>query len=96
MVQPATPERAPEAFRLDKWLWHARFLKSRTLAAELCRSGFLRVNGHTIDKPNATIRRGDVLTIPLANAVHVVRILEFGARRGPAVQARALYQEITS
>lgn len=98
MVQKTSPTlpAAPETFRLDKWLWHARFLKSRALAAELCRSGRLRINGHAIDKPNAAIRTGDVLTIPVANSVHVVRVLAFGERRGPAAEAHGLYQEMTS
>jgi ribosome-associated heat shock protein Hsp15 len=90
------PPAAPASFRLDKWLWQARFFKSRSMAAAVCRLGSLRVNGQAINKPNETVKLGDVLTIPLGPSVKVVCILGFGDRRGPFSEAATLYQEIKS
>jgi ribosome-associated heat shock protein Hsp15 len=83
-----------EAQRLDKWLWFARFAKSRTLAARLCAEGRVRVNRVAAGKPSATVRPGDVLTFPQGPHIRVVRILQSGARRGPAEEARMLYEDL--
>ncbi|WP_118135357.1 RNA-binding S4 domain-containing protein [Oceanicella sp. SM1341] len=80
--------------RLDKWLWHARFFKTRSLAAKLAGAGKVRINGARTEKPAATVRPGDVLTFPQGNAVQVVRILALGERRGPAPEARSLYEPV--
>ncbi len=80
--------------RLDKWLWHARFLKSRSLAADLVAEGRLRVNGQPTDKPARAVGAGDVLTFALHGRVRVVRILEIGDRRGPAPEAQGLYEDL--
>ncbi|MCB5174435.1 MULTISPECIES: RNA-binding S4 domain-containing protein [Microvirga] len=77
--------------RLDKWLWFARFAKSRTLAAKLVASGFVRVNGQRIDSPAKAVAVGDVVTLALARSTLVVRVEDLGARRGPATEARLLY-----
>ncbi len=82
--------------RLDKWLWQARFLKSRNLAAKLCAGSRVRVNRRPIDKPSAQVRTGDVLTFPLGNHIRVVRIVALGSRRGPAVEARTLYEDLSA
>lgn len=81
--------------RLDKWLWFARFLKSRSSAAELCGSGKLRCSGVVVTKPGHTARVGDVLTFPLGRHIRVIKILDLGTRRGPAPEARALYEDLS-
>lgn len=81
--------------RIDKWLWHARFLKSRGLAARLVSDGHLRINGERFTKPGKTVRVDDVLTFRLHDRVRIVRILALGARRGPAPEAQALYDDIS-
>jgi ribosome-associated heat shock protein Hsp15 len=80
--------------RLDKWLWFARFVKSRTLAARLVADGFVRVNGQRADTPAKAIAIGDVLTVAVARTTAVVRVEAFGSRRGRAPEARRLYREI--
>ncbi len=87
-------DEARATIRVDKWLWHARFFKSRSLAAKAV-SGGLRVNGERIDKPSRTVGAGDVLTFALGTHVRVVKVLAPGHRRGPAPEARALYEDLT-
>lgn len=81
--------------RLDKWLWFARFAKTRSLAAKLVESGFVRVNGGRIENPAKAIGVGDVITVAVARTTAVVRVSELGLRRGPAPEARALYTELS-
>ncbi len=83
------------ALRLDRWLWFARFCKSRTLATHLCRSGRIRVNRAPTEKPDQQVRPGDVLTFPQGLRVRVVRVLELGVRRGPPPEARKLYEDLS-
>ncbi|MEI8394472.1 MAG: S4 domain-containing protein [Rhodospirillaceae bacterium] len=83
-----------ERLRLDKWLWYARFCKTRGLAAELCDSGSLRCNGASITKAHHVIKPGDVLTFPLGRYVRVIKVVALGNRRGPALEAQALYQDL--
>jgi ribosome-associated heat shock protein Hsp15 len=85
---------APAAMRLDKWLWQARFFKSRTAASKLCADGRVRVDGRPVDKAHYAVRPGDVLTFPQGRAIRVVRIVALAARRGPATEARALYDDL--
>jgi ribosome-associated heat shock protein Hsp15 len=80
--------------RIDKWLWQARFAASRSAAAELCRSGIVRVNRARVGHAHHRLRVGDIVTLPLGDGVRVVRVLALGNRRGPASEARALYQEL--
>jgi ribosome-associated heat shock protein Hsp15 len=80
--------------RLDKWLWFARFVKSRTLAAKLVGDGFVRVNGQRTDNPAKGIAVGDVITVAAARTTAVVRVEALGMRRGPAPEARTLYTEL--
>lgn len=80
--------------RLDRWLWSARFFKSRGRAAELCAEGKIRVSGRIIHKAHVTVRVGDVLTFPLGRDIRVIRVLALAARRGPAPEARALYEDL--
>lgn len=85
---------APETLRLDKWLWYARFCKSRTLATRLCASGRLRVNGVIVKKAHYVLRLGDVLTFPKGPHIRVIRVEALGTRRGPAPEARTLYEDL--
>jgi len=87
-------ETATASLRLDKWLWHARFFKSRSLASKFCQSGRLRVNGEPTAKAHHMVRAGDVLTFPMGPHVRVVRIRALGERRGPAPEARSLYEDL--
>ena len=82
------------SIRLDKWLWYARFLKSRTMASHLCTDGRVRVNHRRINKAHSLIRVGDVLTFPQAKKIRVVRVLSLGGRRGPAPEATTLYEDL--
>jgi ribosome-associated heat shock protein Hsp15 len=83
-----------ETLRVDKWLWFARLFKSRTLAATLCRSGRLRVNGVTVEKAHQGLKVGDVLTFPKADYIRVIRVVALGSRRGPAPEAESLYEDL--
>lgn len=79
--------------RIDKWLWWARFFKTRTLAAKVVSSG-VRVNGDRTDKPKTLVRVGDTLTFGQQRDVRVIRIVAIGERRGPAPEARELYEDL--
>ncbi|WP_347310609.1 RNA-binding S4 domain-containing protein [Defluviimonas sp. SAOS-178_SWC] len=85
---------AEDRIRIDKWLWQARFFKTRGLAAEVVSSGHLRLNGDRIAKPGRAVGPGDVLTFRQAARVRVVRILACGTRRGPATEAQTLYADL--
>ena len=78
--------------RLDKWLYFARLAKSRTLAADLILGGKVRVNRARTGKPSHPLRPGEVVTIALHGRVLVLKVLATGHRRGPAAEARTLYQ----
>jgi len=82
-----------EKIRLDKWLWHARFAKTRSLAAKLCEAG-IRIDGMLVEKPGATVRPGQVLTFALGRHVRVIELVAVGGRRGPAEEARTLYRDL--
>ena len=79
--------------RVDKWLWHARVVKTRTLAQKLAESGHVRLNGGRVDASSQTVKPGDVLTIALEERVRVLEILGFAERRGNAATAAALYND---
>jgi ribosome-associated heat shock protein Hsp15 len=87
---------APGTQRLDKWLWFARFVKTRTLAADIVSAGKVRINRVRVEKPAQTVRAGDVLTLNLNRRIQLVRVLGIGERRGPSAAARALYEELTA
>ena len=80
--------------RIDKWLWQARFFKTRSLAAKLVKSRKLRLNGDLITKPAQNVSAGDVLTFPQAVATRVIEIIDLGTRRGPASEAQMLYKDL--
>ena len=83
-----------QRLRLDKWLWYARFYKSRTLASGACATGRMRVNGVPIAKAHQAVKAGDVLTFPQGPHLRVIRVLSLGVRRGPASEARLLYENL--
>ena len=83
-----------KALRIDKWLWQARFCKTRSLAAQLVAEGRVRVNAVRISKPARSVVPGDVLTFPMGSQIRVVRILALGTRRGPAPEAQRLYEDL--
>lgn len=84
----------PGTQRLDRWLWFARLVKSRTLAGALVAAGKIRVNAVRTVKPSHAIRAGDVLTAAIHTRVRVLKITGLGARRGPALEARGLYEDL--
>jgi ribosome-associated heat shock protein Hsp15 len=81
--------------RIDKYLWFSRCYKSRTLAASVVAQGRVRVNGTRCEKPSASVKAGDVLTLSAGAHVRVIKVLSVGERRGPASEARLLYQDLT-
>lgn len=81
--------------RVDKWLWHARFFKTRSKASAVVAAGRLRINGVRARKAAQGIRPGDVLTFPQERDVRVVRVLALPDRRGPAPEARASYEDLS-
>jgi ribosome-associated heat shock protein Hsp15 len=85
---------AVPGLRLDKWLWQARFAKSRSLAAALIQSGHVRVNSIPVNRPGREVAPGDVLTFPQGRRIRVIRILALGQRRGPASEAQQLYTDL--
>jgi len=80
--------------RIDKWLWHARMVRTRTDAAKLAEAGFVRLNGTRVAAPSHAVRIGDVVTLALDRSVRVVKVEGFCERRGQPAAARALYRDI--
>ena len=85
----------PDRQRIDRWLWHARIARTRTLAATLAVSGHVRCNGRRVDAAAQPVKTGDVLTIALPSRVCVLKVVGFAPRRGGASQARALYDDLS-
>ncbi len=82
--------------RIDKWLWYARFFKTRSLATKFVSSGKLRIDGDVVSKPHRKIQKGQVLTFPLGDNIRIIQIVDFGGRRGPAPEAQALYEDLAT
>jgi ferredoxin len=80
--------------RIDKWLWHARIVKTRTAAAGLVTGGRVRVNGNRVTAPGHHLKIGDVVTTALDGRVCVWRVEQFSERRGDADAGRALYTDV--
>lgn len=83
------------SLRIDKWLWFARFFKTRSLAASVAAAGGVLLNGHGVNKASAAVAVGDELVFPTGKRRRRVIVLGLGERRGPAAEARALYREET-
>ncbi|MDI4656407.1 RNA-binding S4 domain-containing protein [Xanthobacter autotrophicus] len=84
-----------ERQRLDRWIWHARVVRTREAAADLVRAGHVRLDGDRVTSPSHQVRAGQVLTIALDRQVRLLRVIGFSQRRGDATSARALFDEIT-
>jgi ribosome-associated heat shock protein Hsp15 len=82
--------------RIDKWLWHARMVRTRSDAAGLVTAGHVRLNGKRITLPSHPVRIGDVVTLALDRSVKVVRVEGVCDKRGAAPAARALYSDMTA
>jgi len=99
MIEQPVAEKAHAVdarLRLDKWLWHARVCKSRTLAGKLCEAGRVRVSGTLVHKASFQVRAGDVVTLPWGPRIRVLRIRALAERRGPPAEARTLYEDLTA
>jgi ribosome-associated heat shock protein Hsp15 len=83
-----------ESIRLDKWLWFARFFKSRTLATRFLEAGKARMRGG-VAKPHAKVRVDDIVTFTHGGGLRIVRVALLGSRRGPAPEARTLYEDLS-
>jgi len=92
---PGPPDQRRAGQRLDKWLWHARVVRTRSAAAELVTVGRVRINRQRVVKPGHDVCAGDVLTIALGAHVRVLRVLGFSERRGNAPEAAGLYEDLT-
>ncbi len=80
--------------RIDKWLWRARFYRSRPLAQEAAVSGLIRVNGARVAKPSVCVGPGDIVTLPRGRDIVAVRVQALALRRGPAREAQTLYEVV--
>jgi ribosome-associated heat shock protein Hsp15 len=81
--------------RIDKWLWHARVVRTRSAAAALAASGHVRINGQRIDGASRPVRVGDVVTVALDRVVRVLKVVAFAERRGPADSVQVLVEDLT-
>lgn len=89
------PGDALPSLRIDKWLWHARFFKTRSLAAKVVSEGKVRVDASRISKPSRSVSPGHVLTFPQGKVIRVIQIDAIGTRRGPAPEAQTLYTDLS-
>ena len=87
-------EPVTDRIRIDKWLWHARFYKTRSLAQDAATSGRIRRNDVRVEKAGLEVKVGDILTLGRGREIVVVRILACGIRRGPASEAQTLYEVV--
>lgn len=90
MSTPASPK-----IRIDKWLWYARVLKTRSLASKAVQAGHIRVNRNKVTSASHGLKIDDVLTISLNNRIRILKVEELGTRRGPAPEAALLYEDLT-
>ena len=83
-----------EPLRIDKWLWYARFFKSRALASRMVSSGRLRINGEAVSKPHRHVVPEQVLVFPQGEVVRTIKVIALATRRGPASEAQSLYEDL--
>ncbi len=88
------PDKSGERQRIDKWLWHARVVRTRQSAALLVSSGHVRINARRIDAPGQQVKHGDIVTIALDRDIRMLRVVAFSERRGGAAEGRALYEDV--
>jgi ribosome-associated heat shock protein Hsp15 len=91
----ATPSPHDLPLRLDKFLWYARLLKSRSESAKLCESRHLRLDGRVIDKAHAGVRVGSVISFPCHGEVVIVRVLVLPVRRISPADKKSVYQDLS-
>ena len=84
-----------KALRLDKWLWYARFFKTRANATRAISGGRFRLDGEVMSKPHRAAQPGQILTFVQGDRVRVIRIVALGSRRGPATEAAELYEDMS-
>ena len=94
MPRNAREGEAPARQRIDKWLWHARIVRTRPAAAALANAGHVRLNGRRVAGASQPVRVGDVLTLRLDAGIRLLRVAGFAERRGGAEAARMLYAEL--
>lgn len=81
--------------RLDKFLWFARFAKTRSSAQQVAEQGHIRIDGRIAGRAHASVRPGNVLSFALHGRVRIIRIDALPPRRGPAMEARACYTDLS-
>ena len=79
--------------RIDKWLWHARVVRTRTAAAGLVEGGLIRINGARINAASRAVRVGDVVTVAF-DTIKILKVIGFSERRGSATDAASLYENL--
>jgi len=84
----------PKKIRIDKWLWWARFFKTRSLSTKIISKGLVRVNSRRIFKPSVEIKVDDVLTFTSGKSVRVIKVLSLGERRVNYEEARKMYENV--
>jgi ribosome-associated heat shock protein Hsp15 len=95
IASAAGKDGAADRQRIDKWLWHARVVRTRSDAARLMTSGHVRVNGQRVTAPAHPLRAGDVVTLALDRSVRLMEVAGFSEKRGDAAQGRRLYRDMT-
>ncbi len=85
----------PGKLRVDKWLWYARVVKSRSLAQQLVKTGKVRINATKISSPSTAVGPDDVLTVTLTRQVKILKVVACGTRRGPAPEAQQLFDDLS-
>jgi ribosome-associated heat shock protein Hsp15 len=98
MAEPrgGVPAAHAPVLRIDKFLWFARLAKSRSIAQKLAEEGHIRLNGRRVERAHTAVRAGDLITLPHGGSARVVRVATLPARRGPAPEAQACYEEIAA
>lgn len=81
--------------RIDKWLWHARVVRTRSAAAALVDGGLVRVNNERVTQPSRPVRPSDVITVALDRSVRILKVTGYAERRGSATDARGLFEDLT-
>ena len=81
--------------RIDKWLWHARVVRTRSAAASMVGGGMVRLNNERVQQPSRPVRLGDVVTVALDRYVRILKVTGYAERRGSADIARGLFEDLT-
>lgn len=92
----ADPQGHGPAMRLDRFLWYARIVKTRSAAQALCEKGLLRIDGRRVERSAASVRVGAILAFPIQGKVRVLRVAALPIRRGPPGEARGCYEDLVT